>query len=92
MIIEFDRMQISEDLVRRSQFESIILPPFFHNLHEVLYLRIVCVLKHLNYFHKPLFRLFACNNHLEHSDGSSSLTFPEFGIWVQSFEHIEGFY
>ena len=74
-----------------SKFESILFAPFLHDLHEILYLWIVSVLEHLNDLNKSFPLLFAGNNHLEDANCSTSLAFPEFGVWIKSFQDIECF-
>ena len=72
-------------------FEAVVFAPFLHHLDEVLNLRVVCVLQHLNYFNQSLVALFAGDNHLKNTDGGSSLTLPEFWIRVESLKNVESF-
>ena len=72
-----------------SELETIILAPLLHRLDDVLNLRVLGILQHLNYFNKTFLALLSSDNLLEHSDCSSSLTFPELWICVQSLEHVE---
>ena len=74
-----------------SELKSIFFAPFFHYLDDVLNLWIVNALKHLNDILESLFRFFAGYNHLENSNGGSSLAFPELWIRVKTLEDIEGF-
>ena len=73
-----------------SEFEAVVFAPLFHDLDEILDLRVVSVLKHLDDFHKSLFRLFASNDHLEYSNGRTSFALPELWIRVKSLKNIEG--
>ena len=72
-----------------SKLKSIIFSPLLHYLNEVLNLRVIGILKHLNNLNKSLLALFACNNHLEYSDSCTSLALPELGIWIKSLQHVK---
>ena len=71
-------------------FEAIVFAPLFHDLYEVLNLGVVGVLEHLDDFNESLVALFASDHHLEDTNCSSALAFPEFGIRVKSFKDVEG--
>ena len=73
------------DLTMHSEFKSVVLTPFLHNLHEIFYLRVVGAFKNLNNFKKFLFVFLLGYYHLEHSDGCAALSFPELWIGVQTF-------
>ena len=75
-----------------SKFISVVLAPFLHNRDKVLNLWIVRILQHLDDFNELFFGLLSSDNHLEHSDCCTSLSFPEFWIRVKSFKDIECFY
>ena len=74
-----------------SELEPIVLAPLLHHLHEVLHLRIIRVLQHLDHLNQSLLGFVTSNHHLEDSNSSSTLAFPEFRIWVQSLQHIKCF-
>lgn len=73
-----------------SELEAIILAPFLHDLHEVLYLRIVRVLQHVDNLDESLLIFCSSHYHLENADGGTTLTFPEFWVSIKSLENIEG--
>ena len=84
------RSETVTNQVSCSELETIVFAPLLHDLHEVFDLRIACILKHINDFNESLFVLGARYDHLEDSDGGSTLAFPELWICVKSFKNIEG--
>jgi len=74
-----------------SELKSIFFAPLFHHLDNVLDLRIVNTLKHLDHILKSLFGFFTSYNHLENSNRCSSFTFPELWIGVKTLKDIESF-
>ena len=74
-----------------SELKSIFFAPLFHHLDNVLDLRIVNALKHLDNILESLFRFFSGYYHLEDSDGGSSFAFPELWIRVKTLEDVESF-
>lgn len=65
-----------------SELEAIVFAPLLHDLDEVLNLGIGSVFEHLDDFNEALFVLCARDHQLEHTDGGSTLSFPELGVCV----------
>ena len=76
--------------LQRSELETIVFAPLLHDLHEVLDLRIACILKHVDDLDETLLVLSSSHDHLEDSDGGSALALPELRVRVQPLKHIEG--
>ena len=68
---------------------SVILSPFFHNLDDVVNLRIRGVFKELNDINQRLSFFTSSNYHLKVSNTSTAFAFPIFRIRVKPFQHIE---
>ena len=73
-----------------SKLKAIILAPFLHNLNEVLNLWVARILEHIDDLDEALLVLSSSYNHLEDSDGGTTLAFPELGVGIQTLEHVEG--
>jgi hypothetical protein len=59
-------------------------------LNDILNLRIIRVLEHLNDLNEPLFRFLAGDNHLEDANRSTSLALPKFRVRIESLKNVEG--
>ena len=84
------RSETVTNQVSCSELETIVFAPLLHDLHEVFDLRIARILKHINDFNESLFVLGSRYDHLEDSDGGSTLALPELWICVKPFKNIEG--
>ena len=62
---------------------------YLESSHDVLYLGILRVAKHLGNLAQTIPRLFARYNFLESPDAGSTLPFPVFGIRIKSFQHVK---
>lgn len=78
------------DQVRALELEAVLLGPLFHDLDNVLRLRVGRVLQDLHNVTQGLALLLAGNDHLEVADRSPPLPFPVLGVGVQPLEHVEG--
>lgn len=77
-------------VVHLSKLESILFSPLLHDVAEVFDLWIGGVLQHLENLNQPFSLLLSGDNHLENSNGSSTLTLPELWVSVQSLQHVKG--
>ena len=87
---ELVRLSVSFSLYVGSELEAVVLAPLFHDLDEVLDLRIRSVLEHIDHLDQSLLVLSTSDDKLEDSDGGTTLTLPELRVGIKALEHIKG--
>ena len=67
-----------------SELETVILAPLFHDLDEVLDLRVRRVLEHANDLNESFLVLDTSDDELEDTDCGATFAFPELGIGIKA--------